>query len=553
MPAPTVEALINAAPLHKNVAVNSFAVVANAVTSVPELATLFAAQSTPTTSGLLAIANNADTIANLHEILLHNSGQLTPEVLTAIADNRASDRRLLQMLVKNYPANDYTDGAIVGNPNVTAPILTKIAKRSRNSAVLQKIITAPRARACTIQAVVKNPAVTAAILQDVVNGTGDETILAAVAEQQHATVQILTTIAEKSANAKLLQQIANDQRADEVCLTAVINNSAANAKTLRLVLQRADPAASNALLQQVLGHAKVTARVLQLLACHPNATEDMYQKILAHPNISLAVLNTLAARYKDPAFLTTVAKAKQAFGKMINQQQKNLAKLNDAITASPELSATVKVGTGSFYLGASFLPAVIVDFKQNEGNQVFNRKNTGGDVFVGYYIMQNAFVELGYQRSVTRGGELWVMRGNPYPGGYIIANMDYSLTTKINQQLPYLAIGVHIPVQQLANTNIFLMSGVAILKFNARYYLVGNNILAQFDQSNIREVKFSKRKTVAMIKLGVKKQFSNNFGLLCSGSWFDTNKVEVTSQEAAAQKLTLGSSYTVGLGAWYLF
>jgi hypothetical protein len=205
----------------------------------------------------------------------------------------------------------------------------------------------------------------------------------------------------------------------------------------------------------------------------------------------------------------------------------------------------------STYLGADAVYGS-TKFKQDYGANIFPKKPAPGlNLFVGHMFNENFGAELGFEVYKKMKRTETIAPGNIVAGALIepMPGLTFiSFDTTFKQRHPYLGA--------IAKTNIFgdnnfvsLMLGISVSNVKATFNPVATN--AGPEENDPRT--FSKTKPIGIVRATAEHKFNDQFGLRISGTWKNTAKFKIKSQEnsAAPTEVKLKNSFNFGIGATY--
>ena len=186
--------------------------------------------------------------------------------------------------------------------------------------------------------------------------------------------------------------------------------------------------------------------------------------------------------------------------------------------------------------------------KEGYGRNVFAKNPMAYNVFVGYKLPRDFFVEAGYESTGTKKRSESGVKLRDFPGVLdpTLNGVPYTVNTKIQVEHPYFGVGVAYPISVFKNTSISGLIGVTATKIKAQMDYSSNG-------GRIPTLSFIKRKIAPTVKLNLNHDFTSHFGVRFNVAWHRLTNFECKDDVHPVYRIKMKDGYAVGVGVIYSF
>ena len=215
---------------------------------------------------------------------------------------------------------------------------------------------------------------------------------------------------------------------------------------------------------------------------------------------------------------------------------------------------TVVAEQGDFWAGLDVLQTNY-KMKDGYGANVFGKNPVSTNLFVGYDLPRNFYLEGGYESHKSKKSSVRLDGSESLPGNVstitelgFLNNID--VTSKFNVEHPYLAIGIRPSFLYYKNVSVQVLAGISLSEIKAQYSIIAENNGNTFESINRF---FTKRKAIPLIKAGLNYQLSENIAMRLNWSWYNTSRFKISEDNGSPIEIRAKNSFSTGLGLNYLF
>jgi hypothetical protein len=168
-----------------------------------------------------------------------------------------------------------------------------------------------------------------------------------------------------------------------------------------------------------------------------------------------------------------------------------------------------------------------LQFYQNQGDKLLNRKQLPISAFFGFNITENAGIEIGYGEARRRHKTVTLEGGEYAPGAIPINRGQFQVyDTSISTSLPYVSFKYKYPIIK-DRLNLFAAVGVTMFKLHASWENIEDSRgpLGTIDRSS-RTYDYTIRKNLPLVRIGSYYELNKSFSLRFIATWTQVSKIE---------------------------
>ncbi len=191
--------------------------------------------------------------------------------------------------------------------------------------------------------------------------------------------------------------------------------------------------------------------------------------------------------------------------------------------------------------------------KSGYGSNVFGKDPVAANLFVGYKLPHNLYLELGYERTKSKRRSTRAEAGDYLPGGTLLIPGEWTdFNSKIKVEHPYLGLGINYNLVAFPKIILSALAGLSITKVKASYTIPEDDQVI-YNPPIYRS--FSKRSLIPLLKIVASYKISQHVSMRITGEWHKMSKFKIKpdQQTTAPCEIRVKNGSTAGVGFVYLF